>query len=1030
MQKNASSKRFGAISYTLDNSPTRDGGVLRSNMKYVGPTLPDGTTNSAKEYGTDGIFINPPLINGLHSGIINYINKFSEPGYKSYDPIGELFYEGIRYFKRLAPTPEYSSGITRSASDTTSGGFWFANSASDWQDPMQHRCQKNFVIAINDANPWLDKKLPGTFFSSSSFVGASGTVNLSDGDYGEPSNADHTMHVRTLTNKVGDLEGLNGTTWSSTGTWTSGTVSGTNDSVGGGVGTYADSCTPKTVAKLGEVMGTCPSPAKQNSYYIAGLAYYANTTDLRSDFANDRGIQNVQSFFIDTQEYSANPLDGPKNMLWLAGKYGGFVDANGDGIPQTSEWDADGDGVPDNYVLATQPQNLIDGLNQAFAFIDQRTSSASSASVNSGSISSDSRVYQARFNSANWTGELLSYQVNSDGSLTDPDDPGNWEAVKKIPASGLRQIITTNSNGAAVPFAWSNLDSTRRGQLHANTTTAQDTLNYLRGDASKEVANQGTFRDRASKLGDIVNSVPVFVGRPIFTHPDTLESQPYSAFRSAQKNRTGVVYVGANDGMLHAFNATDGTEIFAYIPGPVFPKLKDLTSRSYRDTHQFFVDGLPTMGDVFFNNAWHTVLVGGLNQGGQGMYALDITTPANLTEANAASLVLWEFTDANDKDLGYTFTQPSIVRLHNGQWAAVFGNGYNNLQNDGAGRVSTTGYAVLYIVNIQTGSVIRKISTQAGAVSGPPNGLATPAVVDLDGDAIADYVFAGDLLGNMWKFDIRDTNPANWRVAYTDGSGKPAPLYVAKDSATSPNPQPITNRPEVGRGPGGVGMLVLFGTGKYLEPTDKQLPPQTPRRDQSFYGIIDTNTIVSGRNTLQRQTIDVETTVTVGGHPYNVRVTSKNKGSNVDGWYIDLVSPAQGYQAEKQVSRPLLRNGRIIFTTLIPDPDPCNFGGTSWLMEMDALTGSRLEQSPFDLLPDNQFSDEDMVTVTVNGTPVTVPVSGVQSTVGITPMPGVMVDPERPVEYKYTPGTSGEIAVIVENPGTDSAGRKAWRQLQ
>ena len=261
-------------------------------------------------------------------------------------------------------------------------------------------------------------------------------------------------------------------------------------------------------------------------------------------------------------------------MLWLAGKYGGFVDANGDGIPQTSEWDADGDGIPDNYVLATQPQSLIAGLNKAFAFIDQRTSSASSASVNSGSISSDSRVYQARFNSANWTGELLSYQVNSDGSLnTDPSDPNNWEAGKKIPAPGLRQIITTNSNGAAVPFAWSNLDSTRRGQLDANTTVAQDKLNYLRGDASKEVANQGTFRNRASKLGDIVNSVPVFVGRPLFTHPDTLESQPYSAFRTAQKNRTGVVYVGANDGMLHAFNAADGTELFAYIPGPVFPKL-------------------------------------------------------------------------------------------------------------------------------------------------------------------------------------------------------------------------------------------------------------------------------------------------------------------------------------------------------------------------------------------------------------------------------------------------------------------------
>ena len=223
---------------------------------------------------------------------------------------------------------------------------------------------------------------------------------------------------------------------------------------------------------------------------------------------------------------------------------------------------------------------------------------------------------------------------------------------------------------------------------------------------------------------------------------------------------------------------------------------------------------------------------------------------------------------------------------------------------------------------------------------------------------------------------------------------------------------------------------VLFGTGKYLEPTDKQLPPQTQRRDQSFYGIIDTNKIVSGRSTLQRQTIDVETTVTVGGNPYNVRVTSKNKGG-VDGWYIDLVSPAQGYQAEKQVSRPLLIKWLYhIFTTLIPDPDPCNFGGTSWLMEVDALTGSRLEESPFDLVQDNTFSTEDLVTVTINGTPMTVPVSGLQSTVGVIQTPGVAVDPASPVEYKYTPGTSGDISVIVENPGPRSIGRQAWRQLQ
>src|SRR5207253_1713755 len=222
-------------------------------------------------------------------------------------------------------------------------------------------------------------------------------------------------------------------------------------------------------------------------------------------------------------------------------------------------------------------------------------------------------------------------------------------------------------------------------------------------------------------------------------------------------------------------------------------------------------------------------------------------------------------------------------------------NGYNNTLSDG--HASTTGYAVLYIVDIQTGSLIRKISTKTGSVS-TPNGLATPAVVDLNGDGFADYVYAGDLLGNMWKFVICDldavtnqcnpnpanSNPANWKVAYTDGSGNPAPLYVAKDGASPSNNQSITDRPEVGVGTGSNGMLVLFGTGRYLEPNDKLLPPDAPRRDQSFYGIIDINLgpsdTVSGRGALQRQTIDAEATVTVDGNPYNVRVTSNTKGNN------------------------------------------------------------------------------------------------------------------------------------------------------
>jgi type IV pilus assembly protein PilY1 len=203
------------------------------------------------------------------------------------------------------------------------------------------------------------------------------------------------------------------------------------------------------------------------------------------------------------------------------------------------------------------------------------------------------------------------------------------------------------------------------------------------------------------------------------------------------------------------------------------------------------------MGDAFWAGAWHTVLVGGLNNGGQGIYALDITSPTGGDEAaTASSKYLWEFTDASDTeyDLGQTFSRPAIAHMKNGKWVAIFGNGYNNTNPDG--KVSTTGNAALYIVDLQTGSLIRKITTGVGMSADPlgtsrPNGLSTPAVVDVEGDNVADYVYAGDLFGNLWKFDVTSSNPSSWGVAYTVSS-KPAPLFVAVDSSN--RRQPITSR--------------------------------------------------------------------------------------------------------------------------------------------------------------------------------------------------------------------------------------------
>lgn len=751
--------------------------------------------------------------------------------------------------------------------------------------------------------------------------------------------------------------------------------------------------------------------------------------------ANDRYMRGIKT------HTAGAPVTGSlKSPLWYAAKWGGYKDANTDGAPQAAEWDADNDGDPDTYFPVTDAGQLGVQLKRAFNEIIDRTSSASSASVNSGSISDESRVYQAVFNSRGWTGDLLAFKINLDGSLGVTPE---WRAADpaKLPAHASRSIFTLDSTGNGIPFTWAavSADAARVTQLDPNTGSplAQAILDYLRGDATNEQGSgTGAFRKRLSKLGDIVSSSPLFVGAPPFRYRDTLEgtttAASYFKFRDDNSTRTKVVYAGANDGMLHAFNAEDtapggaeGTEMFAYVPGSVFKNLRQLSSPAY--AHRYFVDGPPNMGDVFFNNAWHTVLVGGLNKGGQGVYALDITDPGSFD----ASKVLWEFNDVGtgaagdtgDSDLGFTYSRPALVRLNNNKWAAIFGNGYNNSDaSAGDTSVSTTGEAALYIVDVEDGTLIKKIPVPGGSTT-TPNGLATPAAVDFNGDANVDYVFAGDLRGNMWKFDLTSNSPSNWKVAY--GGGTPLPLYVARDDGN--NRQPITSRPEVGRGPNGNGMMVLFGTGKFLEdPTDKQL---TPRRDQTFYGIYDPNSgtasdSFTGRGSLGEQTIDSEPTITVAGKSFTLRVTSNN-APGTRGWYMDLVAPSDNYQGERVVSNPLLRNGRIIFTTVIPDIDPCGFGGNSWLMEFDSLTGKRLAEAPFDLNRDGKFDQNDYVP----GAPP-VPPSGMQSEVGITPEPGVLTDPVHGIEYKYTPGTSGNIQVVGENPGAGNVGRQSWRQIR
>ncbi len=732
----------------------------------------------------------------------------------------------------------------------------------------------------------------------------------------------------------------------------------------------------------------------------------------------------------------ARQLEDP---LFYAAKYGGFVETGaGNQIPdQTEEWDARNssgvsvsDGIPDNYFFVANPLALELALDRAFISI-LATSSASSVATNSTSLQTGSKIYQARFNSNDWSGQLLSYSIDFNGNIAPTPD---WDSGQLINTQtpNDRRVLTWNSDPAAtnagVPFRFASLSLAQQTALNTNLLGVNDgrgsaRLDWMRGDTSNEGTSVGKFRRRpVSRLGDIVNSNPQYVAAPGAGYWDS----SYATFRQTHLNRAPVIYVGANDGMLHAFAAsgTDaGKELFAYVPSPLYGNLSRLTEQSY--PHRYFVDGTPQVADAVVNGNWATVLAGGFGAGGQGLFALDVTDPTSVTEAAAAAKVLWEFSDRNDPDLGNTYGQPQIVKLANDKWAVIVGNGYNN--SDADGYASTTGRASLFILFLDRAAGSRtwtlgthylKLQTSAGT-PGNPNGLTAPFPADVDFDGKVDYVYAGDLQGNLWKFDLTSTSQASWTVAQAG-----LPLFTAVDPLGAA--QPVTASVEVMRHPLG-GFMVLFGTGIYVQPTD----PAPPYQRQSFYGIWDKNdgTTVASRAALQQQTVEGE--VASGGSTYRVTTNHAVDWNSKRGWYLDFPTAGGVETGERVVYAPQIRFGRVVFPTLIPSTSPCDKGGTSWLMEMDAASGSRLPASPFDVNGDGMFSDSDLVTHPISGSAVAV--SGRRSQVGITPMPTVIsgsatMTSGAPKEFKVSSGSTGGVESVAESV-SGTRGRIAWREI-
>lgn len=575
---------------------------------------------------------------------------------------------------------------------------------------------------------------------------------------------------------------------------------------------------------------------------------------------------------------------------------------------------------------AGNPETLNAAFRAIFTDIISKTSAASAVALNSPSVAVNAHVYQAKFSSGDWSGKLLDFPITAEGTLGAPA----WDAGQVLAsiAPNNRTIITSKpSLGSArngVPFRWPaapanpgplEIDAAQAVALAAggSNEVGAARLDYLRGVAVNEGEAGLRWRSRpTSKLGDIVNSAPHYVGAPAFNYGDA----GYDAFRATHAERTKMIYVGANDGMLHGFTVAGGVERLGYIPSSVYPNLARLSERNY--AHRYFVDGSPNSGDVFYGSAWHTVLVGSLGAGGRGIFALDVTNPSNFTEGNAANLVNFEFTERNSDDIGFISGPIDIVKLNNGKWAALFGNGYNS---------GGSGKSALFLVDIETGALIKKILTTAGDAA-TPNALATPLVIDADSNGTADTVYAGDLLGNMWKFDLSATNASQWGVQYK--------LFQAT--------QPITAAPDAGEHPNG-GYMVFFGTGKYVEPSDVGTSA-----GNTMYGIWDKGAPVDG--SLVQQTLT--TIPDISGNSYRSASSNPMNWAVHNGWYANFPSGA-----ERVVSAPILRGGRVVATSIVPSSVECSPGGVSWLNEFNWLTGGLLPTPPLDTNGDRLINASD-----------------------------------------------------------------------
>ena len=980
-QVNADNLRVSVLGYLQDDSRSRYGGVLRAPLKYLGPNNFDnsfnllGTANARSEWDkTTGVFVTNPQSGDAtygdqgfgHSGAINYINKFGtlNPAtigtYKELDPLSELYYEAIRYLQGKQPTAEAITSVSAStASRALQENFPVYTT---WTDPFAgfvdatetaKGCLRNNILAIADIFTHSDRSVPGNAVTTNN-------------DFARSAEVSPALNVPYWTNVVGSFESRSTATASLSYT----------DSMGRSqlAGNLPSATLYPSLADAASV----DTGATGGSYHMAGLAYWANTQSFRTDLPKGR----IKTYSIDVNERSAsNDITTRRtSQLYLAAKYGGFDDsaAGNTGNPYAGGtnvlWQGT-DGDANNYFLVSDAAKFLDSISDIFARVVEETGSIAGGAISTQrlTVGQAGAVFQARFNPvANfWSGKLLKYPLSLDSAGTSLVIGGTetWEAGKVLTTDAAgdngasRNIVIgapIGSQATVLPtaFTWTDLAQAHKDALNKTPYSSPATtdtlginrLGYLRGsrlDEIKPSTPTALFRPRDSLLGDVINSGLVYMGKP----STAITGTDYNTFFNANKTRRPVIFVNANDGMLHAFYDSDGKEAFAYIPGFVAGALNQIPDQDY--AHFSINDSTPAVAEAYVGSQWRSVLVSGVGAGGQGIYALDVTNPASFSRNN----VMWEFTDRDSPAMGNVVGTPKILKMRTSapgatpayKYYAVVASGVNNYKADGY--ASTTGNPSLFIIDLARkpsdfpaeapwteGTNFWRIELPQTSTA-IAKGLVGFTTVENFQTGATESLYAGDLQGNVWKLDFTlkgtgslTSNAATNFTAFNFKAGTSTKFFAAVDSSGAA--QPITGEPVITNAFFD-SKLVSFGTGKYLEVPDTTVPAGVTN---TFYTLLDKSAAVSGRSVLQAGSVNSSGTVTVPAFVYGTPPSTGTSTLKL-GWYFDLDRSI----GERQISDITGSFGQIFFGSLFPTKGSCGEGGGRFYA-VNALNGNGVSE--------------------------------------------------------------------------------------